>query len=92
MGGWTGIWQWVVVLIIVLILFGGRGKISNVMGDIGKGIKSFKSGISGDINDGEDVVVKDVPPALKSEPAQAAEKPVKSGTDASATQGRAAKG
>lgn len=48
MGGFTGIWQWVVVLVIVLILFGGRGKISRVMGDIGKGIKSFKSGVSSD--------------------------------------------
>ncbi|MCG8509253.1 MAG: twin-arginine translocase TatA/TatE family subunit, partial [Rhodospirillales bacterium] len=40
--GWTGIWQWVVVLVIVLILFGGRGKISALMGDFGKGLKAFK--------------------------------------------------
>lgn len=42
MGGWTGIWQWVIVLVIVLLLFGGRGKISQLMGDLGKGLKSFK--------------------------------------------------
>ena len=40
--GWTGIWQWVVVLAIVLLLFGGRGKISALMGDFGKGLRSFK--------------------------------------------------
>ena len=43
--GIGGIWQWVVVLAIVLILFGGRGKISQLMGDFGKGLKSFKKGV-----------------------------------------------
>ena len=42
--GIGGIWQWVVVLAIVLVLFGGRGKISQLMGDFGKGLKSFKKG------------------------------------------------
>ena len=37
----VGIWQLVIILIIVLILF-GRGKISQIMGEFGKGIKSFK--------------------------------------------------
>jgi len=46
MGGWTGIWQWVIVLVIVLLLFGGRGKISQLMGDLGKGLKSFKKSMS----------------------------------------------
>jgi len=36
----------IVVLIIVLVLFGGRGKISQVMGDFAKGIKSFKKGLA----------------------------------------------
>ncbi len=50
--GWTGIWQWVVVLVIVLILFGGRGKISALMGDFGKGLKAFKKSVKdGDEND-----------------------------------------
>jgi sec-independent protein translocase protein TatA len=43
--GAFGIWQWVIVLVIVLVLFGGRGKISQLMGDFGKGLKSFKKGI-----------------------------------------------
>lgn len=46
--GWTGIWQWVVVLVIVLVLFGGRGKISALMGDFGKGLKSFKKSMKDD--------------------------------------------
>jgi len=48
MGGWTGIWQWVIVLVIVLLLFGGRGKISQLMGDLGKGLKSFKKSMQSD--------------------------------------------
>lgn len=62
MGGWTGIWQWVVVLAIVLLLFGGRGKISALMGDFGKGLKSFKKGMK----DGE-VTAEEVPQVLKTE-------------------------
>lgn len=48
MGGFTGIWQWVIVLVIVLLLFGGRGKISQLMGDLGKGLKSFKRSMQSD--------------------------------------------
>ncbi len=47
LGGWGGIWQWVVILIIVLIFF-GRGKIPGLMGDMAKGIKAFKSGLKED--------------------------------------------
>jgi sec-independent protein translocase protein TatA len=43
--GAFGIWQWVIVLVIVLVLFGGRGKVSQLMGDFGKGLKSFKKGM-----------------------------------------------
>lgn len=48
MGGWTGWWQWLIVLAIVLLLFGGRGKISQLMGDFGKGLRSFKKGVKED--------------------------------------------
>jgi sec-independent protein translocase protein TatA len=47
MGGWTGIWQWLIVLVIVLVLFGGRGKISAIMGDVGAGLRKFKFGLKG---------------------------------------------
>ena len=40
--GFTSIWHWVIVLIVVLVLFGGKGKLSALMGDFGKGLKNFK--------------------------------------------------
>ncbi len=45
-----GFWQIAVVVILVVLLF-GRGKISSLMGDVAKGIKSFKKGMSSDINE-----------------------------------------
>ncbi|WP_439529173.1 twin-arginine translocase TatA/TatE family subunit [Pannonibacter sp.] len=42
-----GIWQLLIVAVIVILLF-GRGKISDLMGDVAKGIKSFKKGMSED--------------------------------------------
>ena len=42
--GWTGI---IIIAILVVILF-GKGKISSIMGDLAKGIKSFKKGMSDD--------------------------------------------
>ena len=44
------IWQIVLVLVIIIILF-GAGKIPRVMGDVAKGIKSFKKGMASDVND-----------------------------------------
>ncbi|MCZ8179434.1 MAG: twin-arginine translocase TatA/TatE family subunit [Rhizobium sp.] len=43
--GSFSIWHWIIVLAIVLLLF-GRGKIPELMGDVAKGIKSFKKGMS----------------------------------------------
>ena len=43
--GSFSIWHWAVVLLVVLLLFGG-GKVSSLMGDFAKGIKSFKKGLS----------------------------------------------
>ncbi len=79
MGGWTGIWQWVVVLAIVLILFGGRGKISALMGDFGKGLKSFKKGMKGEEEamEGKEPKEPKEPKALKSEQADTIEQSVK---------------
>ena len=44
MGGF-GIWHWLIVGILVLLLF-GKGRFSDMMGDVAKGIKSFKKGMS----------------------------------------------
>ena len=47
MGTW-GITHWIILAVVVLVLFGGRGKISDLMGDVAKGIKSFKKGMAED--------------------------------------------
>ncbi|OHC74927.1 MAG: hypothetical protein A3G18_01205 [Rhodospirillales bacterium RIFCSPLOWO2_12_FULL_58_28] len=49
--GSFSIWHWVIVLVVVLVLFGGGGKISRIMGDFGKGLKSFKKGMKEDEED-----------------------------------------
>ena len=46
-------WQIAVVVILVVLLF-GRGKISSLMGDVAKGIKSFKKGMASDVTDESD--------------------------------------
>jgi len=43
--GSFSIWHWLIVLAVVLILFGGGGKISRIMGDMAKGVKAFKRGL-----------------------------------------------
>jgi sec-independent protein translocase protein TatA len=45
--GAMSIWHWIILLLIVVLLF-GRGKISDIMSDVAKGIKSFKKGMSED--------------------------------------------
>ena len=44
--GMGSMWHWLIVLAVVLVLFGGSGKISSLMGDMAKGIKSFKKGLA----------------------------------------------
>tara|TARA_B100000965_G_scaffold395594_1_gene409327 strand:- start:33 stop:236 length:204 start_codon:yes stop_codon:yes gene_type:complete len=48
-----GIWQIAIVVILVVLLF-GRGKISSLMGDVAKGIKSFKKGMASDVTEEPD--------------------------------------
>ena len=43
--GSFSLWHWLIVIILVLLLF-GRGRISDLMGDLGKGLKSFKQGMA----------------------------------------------
>lgn len=49
----VGIWQLVLILLIVLLLF-GRGRIAAVMGDFGKGIRSMREGLKGEDNKSEE--------------------------------------
>ena len=48
-----GFWQIAIVVVLVVLLF-GRGKISDLMGDVAKGIKSFKKGMSDDSSSSDD--------------------------------------
>jgi sec-independent protein translocase protein TatA len=62
--GFSSWWHWVVVAIVVLVLFGGGGKIPRLMGDLAKGIRSFKSGLKP-----EEEAAEDVEPEPEPEPA-----------------------
>ena len=64
--GFGSIWHWLIVLVIVLVLF-GRGRVAEIMGDFGKGIKSFKQGMN------DDEKSASTPPAQI--PQQSADKP-----------------
>ncbi|ALK09333.1 twin-arginine translocase TatA/TatE family subunit [Blastochloris viridis] len=59
--GSMSLWHWIVVILVVLLLF-GRGKLSELMGDVAKGIKSFKKGMA------EDDEVKPAAPPPPAEP------------------------
>ncbi len=66
MGGLSPI-HWLLVIAAAVVLFGGRGKISGLMGDFAKGIKAFKSGMKD-----EDVAVTQEPPPRVVPPARPA--------------------
>lgn len=60
-----GPWQIAIVLVLALLFFGGRGKISSIMGDLGKGITSFKKGLKDtaeDVKDAADEAIDVTPP------------------------------
>ena len=47
MGG-LSIWHILIIVVIVLLLFGGRGKLSSIMGDAAKGVRAFRDGLKGE--------------------------------------------
>lgn len=51
--GSFSIWHWLVVLVVVLVLFGGGGKLSRLMGDAARGINAFKKGLKEDPESGK---------------------------------------
>ena len=72
-------WQLLIILAVVLLLFGGRGKISAIMGDFGKGLRNFKTGLKGpdgDTSDAETAEAIEAAPrsAKKAAPKKAASK------------------
>ena len=62
--GSFSVWHWLIVLALVLLLFGGGGKIPKLMGDMAKGVKAFKQGL----NEGDaPPAAAPVPPAVTAE-------------------------
>ena len=66
--GSLSVWHWLIFLAVALLLFGGSGKISSIMGDVAKGIKSFKKGMAED----DETAKKDEPPKASSRGASTA--------------------
>lgn len=64
-----GPWQIAIVALIAIFVFGGRGKISSIMGDFGKGITSFRKGLKEGVEDVKDAAedALDVTPPKKNE-------------------------
>jgi sec-independent protein translocase protein TatA len=58
--GSLSIWHWLIVLVIVALVFGGRGKLSGLMGDAAKGIKAFREGLK-DESDTQEASAKPLP-------------------------------
>lgn len=52
--GAFSIWHWIIVIAVVLLLFGGRGKLSGLMGDAAKGIRAFRDGLKDEDKPEED--------------------------------------
>jgi sec-independent protein translocase protein TatA len=63
MGG-LSLWHWLIVIAVVAVLFGGKGKLSSVMGDFAKGIKSFKAGMKDDGEAAAEPPPQVTPPAV----------------------------
>ena len=61
--GAFSIWHVLILAVIALVLFGGRGKVSDLMGDFGRGVNSFKKGLAE--QDKDDPKVIDAAPAPK---------------------------
>ena len=60
--GSMSIWHWAIVIVVIALLFGGRGKLSGIMGDAAKGIRAFRDGL------------KDEPTTAENKPLPAAER------------------
>jgi len=69
--GSLSLWHWVIVALVILVLF-GRGKISEMMGDFGKGVSSFKKGLA-ETEDVAKPAAQIPPPAPTPAPAPQAE-------------------
>ena len=64
--GSLSIWHWVIIIAVAALLFGGKGKVSDLMGDVAKGIKSFKKGLADEQDDAKTLQAAVEEPVRKS--------------------------
>jgi sec-independent protein translocase protein TatA len=64
--GTFSIWHWLILIMVVALLFGGRGKISGLMGDLAQGIRNFREGLK-DPNDQRSIADKQAAEAKKAD-------------------------
>jgi sec-independent protein translocase protein TatA len=67
--GSLSIWHWLILILVVMVLF-GRGKISDMMGDVAKGIKSFKKGMAEDDDDKPHTIDHEPGQSMASDPVE----------------------
>ena len=71
MGG-LSLWHWIIIIAVVALLFGGKGKVSGLMGDLAKGIKAFKAGMKEEDEAETPAATAQVPPPATASAAPAA--------------------
>jgi sec-independent protein translocase protein TatA len=73
--GSLSIWHWLIVIGVAVVLFGGKGKISGVMGDFAKGLKAFKAGMKEPEEETASPVGQVSPPAASNASVGVADRP-----------------
>jgi sec-independent protein translocase protein TatA len=73
--GSLSIWHWLVVICVAALLFGGKGKITSIMGDVAKGIKAFKTGMKEPEEEASTTPPAQVTPPAAASTAAATERP-----------------
>ncbi len=88
--GTFSIWHWLIVLVVVLVMFGGRGKLSSLMGDMAKGINAFKKGLKE--GEGGDKVAGETPKPIEADTQAPAQAPAQATVAETPEKDEAAKG
>lgn len=68
--GSFSIWHWMILLVVVLLLFGGAGKIPRLMSDMAKGVRAFKTGLKDEDEQAKNDTTT-VPPQVSAQPVDA---------------------
>jgi sec-independent protein translocase protein TatA len=69
--GSFSIWHWLILLVVVLLLFGGAGKIPRLMNDMAKGVRAFKSGLKDGDEEAKGDAATAPPPQVGAQPMDA---------------------